>query len=46
MLQHINSESAMFELSESQRAGLIIPTETSDENEEVLMLIMPIMIQS
>jgi len=44
MLQHIDTENAMFELSESKRAGLILPTETDDKNEELLMLIMPIMI--
>lgn len=44
MLQNIESDNVLFELSESKKAGLILPTEADDENENVLMLVMPVMI--
>lgn len=44
MLQNIESDSVLFELSESKKAGLILPTDVDDANENVLMLVMPVMI--
>jgi DNA polymerase III subunit beta len=44
MLQNIEDENVLFELSESKRAGLILPSEQGDPNEEILMLVMPVMI--
>lgn len=41
ILDNINSEEVSFKLSDPMRAGLIVPTITSDDNEDVLMLIMP-----
>jgi len=44
MLQNIESDSVLFELSESKKAGLILPTDVDDVNENILMLVMPVMI--
>jgi len=35
-----------MELSDPTRAGLILPAETDNENEDVLMLLMPMMINA
>lgn len=45
MLNNLSSAEVNIEMSSSNRAGLIIPTE-SDENEDVLMLVMPVMLNS
>lgn len=44
MLQNLDDENVVFELSESKRAGLILPSEQSGPDEEILMLVMPVMI--
>ncbi len=45
LLQNLESQDMILEMSQPNRAGIIIPNdEDSDENEDVLMLIMPIMI--
>ncbi len=44
MLQNLEDESVVFELSEAKRAGLILPSDIADVNEEILMLVMPVMI--
>lgn len=46
MLQNIDSQNVLFELSESKKAGLILPTEITDPNEKILTLVMPIMVSS
>jgi DNA polymerase-3 subunit beta len=43
ILSSIASEHVALELADPSRAGLIIPTE-NDENEELLMLLMPMML--
>lgn len=43
MLNNLTSEQVLLKLSEPNRAGLLIP-EGGDENEEVLMLVMPVML--
>ena len=43
MLNNLDSEEVILEMSTSNRAGLLTPT-VSDENEEVLMLVMPVML--
>ncbi|MFK7900794.1 MAG: DNA polymerase III subunit beta [Cyclobacteriaceae bacterium] len=45
MLNNITTPKIVMELSEPNRAGLILP-ETNDENEDVLMLVMPVMLNS
>ncbi|MDR2118231.1 MAG: DNA polymerase III subunit beta [Tannerellaceae bacterium] len=43
ILSNIASEHVILELADPSRAGLIIPTE-NEENEELLMLLMPMML--
>lgn len=43
MLSNLEGEEVTLELSTPNRAGLLIP-QTNDENEDVLMLIMPVML--
>ena len=44
ILQNINSVDVSIELSDPSRAGLIIPIDKEDENEDILMLLMPMMV--
>jgi DNA polymerase-3 subunit beta len=44
-LSNLNSKKVIFKLSEPNRAGLLTP-ETTDESEDILMLIMPVMLNS
>lgn len=44
MLNNIDSGEIMVEMSAPNRAGIILPAEVENEDEEVLMLIMPVMI--
>lgn len=43
MLNNLTSEQVQLQLSEPNRAGLLVP-ETKDDNEDVLMLVMPVML--
>jgi len=45
MLNNLDAEEVMLEMSTSNRAGLLTPT-VSDENEDVLMLVMPVMLNT
>jgi len=45
MLSNLNSREIKFELSAPNRAGIIIPSE-SDENENIIMLAMPVMLNN
>lgn len=45
MLNNISGEEVTMELSTPNRAGLLIP-QTNDENEDVLMLVMPVMLNN
>jgi DNA polymerase-3 subunit beta len=45
VISNLDTESASIELSESNRAGIVLPAE-EDDNERMLMLIMPIMLNS
>ncbi|NLK81100.1 MAG: DNA polymerase III subunit beta, partial [Bacteroidales bacterium] len=44
ILQNINSVDVSIELSDPSRAGLIMPVDKEDENEDILMLLMPMMV--
>ncbi|WP_448519501.1 DNA polymerase III subunit beta [Rhodoflexus sp.] len=44
-LSNLNSKKVIFKMSEPNRAGLLTP-EATDENEDILMLIMPVMLNS
>ena len=43
ILSNINSEEVILELADPSRAGLIVPSE-NEENEDLLMLLMPMML--
>ena len=45
MLSNLNTEEVNLELSEPNRAGILKPVEM-DENEEILMLVMPVMLNA
>ncbi len=44
ILQNIDSPDVVMKMSDSSRASLLLPSETEDENEDVLMLLMPMML--
>ncbi|MFO7371174.1 MAG: DNA polymerase III subunit beta [Bacteroidales bacterium] len=46
ILNNVQSTEVSIELSDSSRAGLFIPFNKENENEDVLMLLMPMMINS
>jgi DNA polymerase-3 subunit beta len=46
ILSNLSSQNVVIELSDSNRAGLILPVEKSNENEDILTLLMPMMIGS
>ena len=46
ILVNISAGDVKMELSDPTRAGLLLPAETEDENEDVLMLLMPMMINA
>ena len=46
ILSNLHSSNIIMELSDATRAGLIFPAESENENEDVLMLLMPMMINA
>ena len=46
ILNNINSSDVVLEMSDPSRAGLVLPAEKDNPDEDVLMLIMPMMIHS
>ena len=46
ILSNLHSSDVIIKLSDPTRAGLILPGETENENEDVLMLLMPMMINA
>ena len=44
ILQNIDSVDVSIELSDPSRAGLIMPVDKEDDNEDILMLLMPMMV--
>jgi DNA polymerase III subunit beta len=45
MLGNINSNMISLEMSQPNRAGLIIPSDKKD-NEDILLLVMPVMLNT
>ncbi len=45
MLGNLDTENVVFELSAPNRAGLLFPESTDSKDEEILMLVMPVMIR-
>lgn len=46
ILSNISSDDIVIELADPTRAGLLLPAETENENEDLLMLLMPMMINA
>ncbi len=46
MLNNLETEQVMLSMSEPNRAGLITPVDSENEEEEILMLVMPVMLNS
>ena len=46
MLNNIGSEQIVIEMSEPNRAGIILPLDGLEEGENTLMLVMPVMLNS
>jgi DNA polymerase-3 subunit beta len=46
ILANLGSKEVVFELSDPSKAGIMIPFESDEEHEEVLMLLMPMMINN
>jgi len=46
MLTNIESENIVLEMSASNRAGILTPSEGNDANEDLLMLVMPVMLNN
>jgi len=46
ILSNISSGDVIVELSDPSRAGIILPAEPENENEDILMLLMPMMINA
>jgi DNA polymerase-3 subunit beta len=45
MLSNLNTEEVILEMSTPNRAGILLPV-TADNSEDVLMLVMPVMLNS
>ena len=45
MLNNLTTEEVKLEMSEPSRAGLLMPAEKS-EHEDILMLVMPVMLNN
>ncbi len=46
MLGNLDTENVVFELSAPNRAGLLFPESTDSKDEEILMLVMPVMLNN
>ncbi len=46
MVNNVDSESLVLELSAPNRAGILLPESSEDEGEDILMLVMPVMLNS
>ncbi len=46
MLNNLETDQVVMELSEPNRAGLILPLDDENKDEDILMLVMPVMLNS
>jgi DNA polymerase-3 subunit beta len=46
MLNNVETEEVVIEMSEPNRAGILLPSESVVEGENLLMLVMPVMLNS
>jgi DNA polymerase-3 subunit beta len=44
MVGNVDSDNVMLEMSEPNRAGLLLPVDNDNKDEELLMLVMPVML--
>jgi DNA polymerase-3 subunit beta len=44
MLNNIDTPEIKIQMSEPSRAGLLVPATSDNENEDILMLVMPVML--
>jgi DNA polymerase-3 subunit beta len=44
MVSNLDSSEILFQLSGPTRAGIIVPAENENTDEEILMLVMPVML--
>ena len=45
MLNHIDTEEVILEMSEPNKAGILLPSSNENSDEDILMLVMPVMIR-
>ncbi|WP_066759644.1 DNA polymerase III subunit beta [Crocinitomix algicola] len=45
MLNHIHTEEVILEMSEPNKAGILLPSSNENSDEDILMLVMPVMIR-
>lgn len=45
MLNHIHTDEVILEMSEPNKAGILLPSSNENTNEDILMLVMPVMIR-
>lgn len=45
MLNHISTQEVILEMSEPNKAGILLPSSNDNEGEDILMLVMPVMIR-
>ena len=46
MLANLESDNVVIEMSAPNRAGILLPAETDNKDEDILMLVMPVMLNS
>jgi DNA polymerase III subunit beta len=46
MLSNIDCEEVQFEMSTPNRAGVMVPAKSTDKEEDILMLVMPVMLNN
>ena len=46
MLNNVETEEVVLEMSEPNRAGILLPSESVVEGENLLMLVMPVMLNN
>jgi DNA polymerase-3 subunit beta len=44
MLTNLDTEQVRLEMSAPNRAGILVPADNENENEDILMLVMPVML--
>ena len=46
MLSNMDSEEVQFEMSSPSRAGVMVPVKNGNKEEDILMLVMPVMLNN